>query len=226
MKNSSTNNFDTNVKKKIFLYDSNLSMNVSNIMSNISSTSSNLNPSSILFSNRMRKYKEEHGIFFKNLYLEDNIEWEIPAFVIITDDSILGHRRVYSSIEKKLKMDSQDNVVYNMLSQTQMPPSPPTFSKREFSIVYEPCDVTINSISVRYNRLSYAKIGDYCSMNYPKSVKKAYKHLIILWLKHIEEYPEYWDGFDTGYIKQLYNDRLDNANDFEDEYIYNIYNTL
>jgi hypothetical protein len=166
-------------------------------------------PTSILFSNRMRKYKEDHNILPIRICLEDNVEWEIPAFVIVTDSSILGHKRIYSSIEKKLKMDDQDNIVYNMLSSSldDIPPRA-TQLKREFSIVYEPYSVTINSEKISFSRLSYAKIADYCSLNYPKSVKRAYKQLSILWTKHIQEYPEYWEGFDIKYIKRIYNNEL------------------
>jgi len=171
-------------------------------------------PTSILFSNRMKKYKEEHNLLPIKVCLEDNVEWEIPAFVIISDTSILGHKRIYSSIEKKLKMDNQDNVVYNMLSAPLSPQSSHQL-KREFSIVYEPCTVIINTEPVSFNRLSYAKIADYCSLNYPKSVKKAYKQLLVLWSKHIQEYPEYWEGFDVNYMKRIYNNELDN-DEFED----------
>lgn len=173
-------------------------------------------PTSILFSNRMKKYKEEHDLLPIKVCLDDNVEWEIPAFVIVSDTSILGHKRIYSSIEKKLKMDDQDNIVYNMLS---APSNPTTLShqlKREFSIVYEPCTVIINTESIKFNRLSYAKIADYCSLNYPKSVKKAYKQLLILWIKHIQEYPEYWEGFDVNHMKRIYKNELNNE-DFEDE---------
>lgn len=182
-------------------------------------------PTSILFSNRMKKYKEEHNLLPIKVCLEDNVEWEIPAFVIVTDSSILGHKRVYSSIEKKLKMDDQDNVVYNMLSAPLNHNHPSSHTlKREFSIVYEPCTVTINTESVSFNRLSYAKIADYCSLNYPKSVKKAYKQLLVLWIKHIQEYPEYWDGFDVNHMKRIYNNELNN-NEFEDsdsEYLHHV----
>jgi len=192
-----------------------MDVNVSKIMSKISANSSAVSsPLSIIRSNHIRKYKEEQ-FTPKNICLDDNIEWEMPAFVIVTDNTILGHSRIYSSIENKLKMDTPDTI-------DMMPVRPVAFSKREFSLAYEQRDVIINSISIKINRLSYAKMGDYCSMNYPKSVNKAYKQLILLWMKHIQEYPEYWDGFDTGYIKQLYNDELDNSTDFEDEYIYNI----
>lgn len=214
---------DTN--NKISSYDSclqkmnkNLSLNVSKIMSRLSSTDKPLSPKSILFSNRMKKYKDEHNILPIKVCLEDNVEWEMPAFVIIKDTSILGHKRIYSTVEKKLKLDLQDNIVYNMLS---MPlhyhrhhsPHP---LKREFSIVYEPCTLVINSEIIKFNRLSYAKIADYCSLNYPKSVKRAYKELLILWTRHIEEYPEYWEGFDVKHMRRIYNNEV-NRNETEDD---------
>ncbi len=118
--------------------------------------------------------------------LEDNVEWEMPSFVILNNSSGLDHKRIYSTFER-LKLNSQ-------MSQ-------PNYLKREFSVIYEQCSLVKNTEPTYFNRLSHAKISFYCSLNYPNSVKRAYKELLFLWEKHIEEFPEYWEGFDVMYMK-------------------------
>ena len=213
-------------------------MNISSFSSSLSSSylshSSHSSPRSILFSNRMTKYREEKGLSIIPLDLEDNIEWEMPAFIIENDsNSILGHKRLFSSIEKTLQNEKQEHVVYTTNPSLNVP-----LMKRQFSVMYDPCTIIKNSIPVTYNRLSYAKIADYCSLNYPKSVKLAYKKLLYLWTKHIQEYPDYWKHFDIKCIKRIYKNELGNTeyniitsennnemicNDLDIEYKYNQY---
>jgi hypothetical protein len=212
---------DMNSNKKIYLYDSDcIKMNIPNV-SHRPLFNSNISPLSISFANRMLKYKTNHDLSHISINSDDNIGWEIPAFVIIGDDSILGHKRVHSSIEKKLKMDVQYNT-NEFVSQSQR--QTPLHMKRCFSIIYEQCSIIKDSNLLTFNRLSYAKISDHCSLNYPKSVRNAYKQLFILWLKHIEEYPEYWEGFDVKQMKKIYKNELYNMGTGPDD-LYNPYNT-
>jgi len=96
---------DMNSNKKIYLYDSDcIKMNMSNVSSR-PLFNSNISPLSISFANRMLKYKTNHALSNISINSDDNVEWEIPSFVIISDDSVLCHKRVYSSIGKKMTMD-------------------------------------------------------------------------------------------------------------------------